>query len=360
MNILYVFEKEPNEYQQYLWLPFNKLKTELNLKILAYKAGSKVNYAIKSYGLKDYIQRILYKASLSKYRSLDIKLMQKFDIIHIQHSFLFNKIIPLLNIVNRPKIIITLRGGDTYIKPWIDKKWKEFYRQYGNMIDAFVVMSMHHKIYLQKWGIDPLRIHVIPVSFGEQSIASPKFPNSGKLKLVSAFRMTWEKNIMDCIRLAKSLKEKGIDFQYDFYGDGNDFGQLFYLIDRYELSDFVFAKGKIDNDRLKEIYSEYDFIVQLSISEALPATIMEAQAKGIPAIVSDSGGLPEAIIPGISGICHSSSNIEKIVDDLTRIWKDRNLYYQFSKASIDFANETFSSQKEIERLKALYQTLSGV
>src|SRR5690606_20483607 len=107
--------------------------------------------------------------------------------------------------------------------------------------------SQNQKEYLTRWGVSEDKIEVIPISFGNKSDAQPKYPNTDKLRLVSAFRMTWEKNIEGTLRFAKTLKEKNIDFSFDIYGNGSDLGQLYYLIDRFDLNNHVFLKGKIEN-----------------------------------------------------------------------------------------------------------------
>ena len=283
--------------------------------------------------------------------------MNQFDIVHIQLSYLRSKIIPLLDQKTRPKIVVTLRGGDTYLKPWASENWRNFYKESENNIDAFITMSEHQKNYLKKWGVNERKIHVIPISFGNYSNAQPKYPNQNTLKLVSAFRMTWEKNIEGSMRYAKSLKEKGINFMYDIYGDGNDIGQLYFLIDKFDLGSNVNVKGKVDNYILKEKLIEYDFFVQLSISEALPASILEAQSKGIPCIISNSGGLPEAVIPNESAIVGDYNQTEYFVEESLRIWQNKDLYFSFSDKAIRNVNENFSIEKETERLIKLYHNL---
>ena len=347
----------PSTYQQYLSNLLLLVKESLDVKTLAYSKNKNADFVIKTYNAKDYFQRILYRLRLSNYKTLDVKVFYKFDIIHLQHSFLFNKIKPFLLNTKRPKIVITLRGGDTYLKPWVDKRWNDFYKNSGNLIDAFITVSQDQKEYLQKWGISENKIHVIPVSFGNYSNAQPKYPNEGKLKLVSAFRMTWEKNIEGSVKFAKLLKDKGIDFQYDIYGNGNDLGHLYYLVDKYNLSDSVFIKGKIENNVLKEELFKYDFFVQLSVSEALSVSVLEAQSAGLPCIVSNSGGLPEAVIKDKTAIVHDYSETEKMVQKCLEIWNDRELYFEYSKNAIEYVNTNFTLKHEEEKLKKLYNSL---
>jgi len=218
-------------------------------------------------------------------------------------------------------------------------------------------MSEHQKMYLIKRGVAAEKIYVIPISFGEYSISEPKYPNKKILQLVSAFRLTWEKNIEGTLRFAKLLKDKNIPFQYDIYGDGRELGQLHYFIERFELQEFVTLKGKIENSLLKEKLIDYDFFVQLSYSEALPTSVLEAQSVGLPCIVSNSGGLPEAVVSGKTAIVYDYWELDKMVADCVNLWKDENLYFQFSKQAIAHVNEYFTTEKEMEKLERMYRSL---
>lgn len=348
----------PATYQAYLLNLLEELKKIIDIKVLTYKKDNRADYTIKSYGLKDRIQRLAFKTKISKNASLDIKVMKNYDIIHIQHSYLFSKLFPLFKKnKNKPKMVITLRGGDTYMKPWQSKTWREFYKINSHFIDAFITMSHHQKEHLTKWGIDNNKIHVIPISFGNKNNALPKYPNTEILKLVSVYRMCWEKNIEGTIRVAKGLKEKNIPFMFDIYGDGNDLSQLYYLIDKFKLSNEINVMGKVENVVIKERLRDYDFLLQLSISEALPTTVLEAQSEGLPCIVSNSDGLPEAVINKKTAIVSDYNNYEYFINEIISLWKDNVRYYSYSLESIKNSNHKFSTDIEIKKLMNLYKGL---
>ncbi len=358
MKVLHIYDKMPVETEKYIAVLSNKLKDKFFLKTLTFENNNDVDYNVISYGFLDNIQRIRYKLSFSKFKSLDIKIMNDFDIVHIQYSFLYQKFLPLLKIAKRPKTVITFRGSETFVKPWISKEWANFYKNNANHIDAIVVMSQAQKKYLEKWGILSTNIFVISPSFGSKSSALPKYPNKGVMKIISAFRMTWEKNIEGTIRFAKTLKHNGILFEYDIYGDGNDLGQLYYLVDKFSLTDCVKIKGEIPNIELKKKLIDYDFYLQLSISESLSASVIEAQSLGLPCIVSDSDGIKETILPNITGICAPYYELEYFASEIVKLWNDKDKYFSFSKNAIAFANENFSLETEIEKTMKMYKSLT--
>lgn len=369
IKTIQLFDKYSEFYQSYIPPVMEALleQYELDIKIIAF--NGKKRKTDESTVLPSYKRRKIltsfYKLINKDYRGLDyfeIKaIKEKVDIIHLQHSFLFSKIINLLKRPqkNRPKIIITLRGGDTYVKPWISNRWQNFYKDYGNKVDAFVVMSEDQKKYLSRWGVPISSIHVIPISFGKRFLALPKKANEQQIRLASVFRMCWEKNITDNLRFINGLKQKNIPVIYDVYGDGPDLGQLYYLRDKYDLKEEVNILGRVPNGELMKRLIGYDFILQLSLSEAFPTSVLEAQANGVLAIVSNKGGLPELILNGQNGVVVDKEDFETSIQEVIDIWCSKSKYLGMSKNAIERVQQNYAIENETERLSKLYMDLSS-
>ena len=363
IKIAQVFDGYSEFYQPYIPPVLEKLKErkELSVEVFAFKKGAHpyVTYIPTYYKRK--LKEKIYNVWSSGRKKLTyaeiIFLQEKFEVVHLQHSYLFPKVMGLLSmpIEKRPKVVVTLRGGDTYVKPWIQDKWKSFYRDKAKHIDAFVTMSHHQKNYLhEKWGVSLDKIHVIPISFGEKFKISPKNADREAIKIVSVFRMCWEKNIDGNLRVVKYLVEKGLPAQYHLYGEGPDAGQVCYLIDKYGLKNHVTYHGRMENKELKKQLCNSDFLLQLSHSEAFPTTVIEAQSNGLPALVSTAGGLPEAIVPNKSGYCIETHETQKGADHIEHLWRNPEIYLEFSTQSIENTQLKFSIENEAERLERLY------
>jgi glycosyltransferase involved in cell wall biosynthesis len=365
INISFVFENYPVFYQPYIPPVMEALAQHqaLHVKINAFKGkNSMMVDVMPSYYRRRLIEKwhaFFSSSGVALHFNEIVALKQHIDIIHLQHSYLFPKVLGLLQLPKskRPKIVITLRGGDTYVKPWISTKWRTFYKDFGNAVDAFVVMSLHQKNYLESWGIDEDRIHVIPISFGNRFEVAPKKADTQIITIVSVFRLCWEKNIEGNLKVIQHLKEKGLAVKYHIYGDGPDMGQLYFMVKKFDLQDVVTIHGKIENSKLKKIIAHYDFILQLSHSESFGVSVVEAQSHGIPAIVSNSCGLPETILPNKSGYCVAAHDAKKASEHIESLWKDAVLYRQFSEHAIQFSHQNFPVTKEVDRLVNLYTTL---
>jgi glycosyltransferase involved in cell wall biosynthesis len=168
--------------------------------------------------------------------------------------------------------------------------------------------------------------------------------------------MCWEKNITDSLLLVSKLKKLGLNVSYDIYGDGPDLGQLYYLRDKFDLVKEVNILGKVANEVLKSELTRYDFLIQLSHSESLGMSVIDAQCVGLLAIVSNVGGLPEIIDNNYNGIILKDLSIKEL-QRISDLWRNKDLYYEYSKASINLSQSRYNINMESTKLLNLYKSL---
>jgi glycosyltransferase involved in cell wall biosynthesis len=88
-------------------------------------------------------------------------------------------------------------------------------------------------------------------------------------------------------------------------GDGPHLAEL----KRRNNSGRVAFAGRIDHHDLPAIYSASDLLVFPSRTDTFGKVVLEAQACGLPALVSDSGGPQEIIVQGRTGFVARSGNV---------------------------------------------------
>jgi len=84
--------------------------------------------------------------------------------------------------------------------------------------------------------------------------------------------------------------------------------------------------GYLDGDALVSVYASCDLFVFPSTTDTFGNVVLEAQACGIPVIVTDRGGPQENIVPGETGLVVEGnsegsflSGIESLLSDLQRL-----------------------------------------
>jgi glycosyltransferase involved in cell wall biosynthesis len=101
-----------------------------------------------------------------------------------------------------------------------------------------------------------------------------------------------------------------------------------------------------------------DVVILPSRSEALPRCILEAMALGTPVIASDVDGIPEMIEHEHSGLLFPSSESERLVEALIKIYADRDWSRHLAERARQRYWDHFSRAHQIERYRKLVQELT--
>lgn len=102
----------------------------------------------------------------------------------------------------------------------------------------------------------------------------------------------------------------------EIIGDGRYKHLLEERVSILNINESVIFKGKINKDELKKCYLCSDLFLYSSALDACPTVVMEAQACGLPTIVTNNSGASELVIDGITGIV-CDTDISEIVNSIS-------------------------------------------
>ena len=124
------------------------------------------------------------------------------------------------------------------------------------------------------------------------------FEHSPK-RIVSVGRIEPEKGHHVLVQAAAELRRRGMDdFSVDIIGPGSQIDKLKELAGRLGLSDRCRILGKVaPGDPLRKHLDEADVFVLPSLTEGMPRALLEAMARGVPAVGSRTGGVVELLLP---------------------------------------------------------------
>ncbi|MEO6694237.1 MAG: glycosyltransferase family 4 protein, partial [Ignavibacteria bacterium] len=143
--------------------------------------------------------------------------------------------------------------------------------------------------------------------------------NGTPVKILTVGRLNWIKNYETAISVMKILKKSGIDFIYNIIGEGKELERLKFAVHQSYLNDRVFFLGKMEHKNITEQMRESDIYFQPSMQEGFGVAVLEAQATGLPCIVSDADGLKENIIDGKTGWIVSKRDPEAIAEKFREV-----------------------------------------
>jgi len=129
------------------------------------------------------------------------------------------------------------------------------------------------------------------------------FVGSGVFRLVSCSKTSPVKRIDSIIRALALLRDSGLRLSWTHIGGGKELPKLRRLAARrLGFMDAEF-KGRLSNAQVFDHYlsAPASVFVNVSKSEGLPVSIMEASSVGLPSIAADVGGTRELVVDGVSG-----------------------------------------------------------
>ncbi len=117
------------------------------------------------------------------------------------------------------------------------------------------------------------------------------------LRLVTVGRLEPEKAYDVLIRAMSELTRQGMpDLEVMIVGDGSQMDYLRRLAGELGLERRVKLPGRVPpGEALQRLLDESDVFVLPSLTEGMPRALLEAMARGLPAVASKVGGVPELL-----------------------------------------------------------------
>jgi glycosyltransferase involved in cell wall biosynthesis len=234
--------------------------------------------------------------------------------------------------------------GDPMIE---DLTWK-YTLWYYNQLDWIYVSSRDSRRELTEKGVKPEKIRVIERGIDitafhpsrRNGFLAGRFGGKGDVTALYVGRVSREKNLSLLVSAFKALSPKVPGLTLAVVGEGP------YLADmKRELEGFpaVFA-GYLGGTDLHAAYASADFFVFPSTTDTFGNVVMEAQASGIPVIVTDKGGPVENMIPGETGLVVSSDGPEPLANAMLTLATNHDLRTAMGRAARAYL-ETRSFEK---------------
>ena len=175
-------------------------------------------------------------------------------------------------------------------------------------------------------------------------------PNNEKIIChVSNFRKV--KRIEDVIIAFEGIS-KEIDTKLLLVGDGPERARLEQISRNSIFSKNIFFLGSLKST--KEVLNISDLFILPSSKESFGLSALEAMACGVPVIASDSGGIPEVISHGESGLLNSVGDTYQMTKNALKLLSNESLLKSFKTNAYKQAMK-FDIEVILPRYEKLYE-----
>ncbi len=211
---------------------------------------------------------------------------------------------------------------DAYVE---DIAWKYMIWFY-DQLDAVYAPSQATAQQLLDRGIREEKIRIYPRGIDVERFHPAKrngvFRKHGigdeTLKLLYVGRVSKEKNLPLLEAAFRKVLSTGARVQLVVVGDGPYRETM-----AHNLADLpVLFTGYLGGEELAEVFASSDVFVFPSTTDTFGNVVLEAQASGIPVIVTDEGGPSENLLPGKTGLVCRANDADALAEAMAVLAKD--------------------------------------
>lgn len=317
-------------------------------------------FNVNDYPLFDYQP---YESVLAS-KIVDVAVYEQLDVLHVHYAIphasvaytaqqiLKSKKIHLPYVTTLHGTDITLVGRDPAFEPVI-----RFSLNHSNAITS--VSESLKKETLKTFKIDN-KITVIPNFINikeynvtrEHCVKSRYAPNGERIIVhISNFRKV--KRVDDVVSVFAEV-QKTMPARLILVGDGPEKANIETMVRRLGLQHEVIMAGKVTDP--KELLSIADLFILPSETESFGLAALEAMAMRVPVISTNSGGLPELNVNGVTGYLSNVGDVADMAANAIKILKSEETLEKFRKQAFDHALK-FDIEKILPQYEKLYNQL---
>lgn len=177
------------------------------------------------------------------------------------------------------------------------------------------------------------------------------FAGEDEMIMMHASNFRPVKRIPDVIEIFRRVREK-VKTKLVLVGDGPEMSLAEHLIGQHGLNDEVMLLG--NQDSIGTILPVADLFVLPSQTESFGLSALEAMSCGVPALVSDTGGLPELVTNGVDGFLCPVGDVGAMSEAAIGLLSNKSRLATMKEAARNTAVTRFSADRMVPMYEDYY------
>ncbi|MCI4348831.1 MAG: glycosyltransferase family 4 protein [Thermoplasmata archaeon] len=193
--------------------------------------------------------------------------------------------------------------------------------------DRVIAQTPSERDLLQRCGVDPTRIEVIPTAIDLEEFASlpARPPVAPRPVLLFVGRIYLAQKGLDLLLRATARLEEPVPDLRLVGEDWGDMERLRRLAHDLGLSDRLTLTGPLSRSEVLREYARADAFVLPSRFDSFPVVLLEAMAAHLPIVATRVGGVPDVVRDGENGWLVPPNDVGALAEALRRVLRDATL-----------------------------------
>jgi glycosyltransferase involved in cell wall biosynthesis len=284
------------------------------------------------------------------------------DVVHI-HSSLAPAVTVVrasaLAVAGRARgcsVVVHAHGGN--IQSWLTTPWRR-------ALVRLAMLPANRVVAVWTAGRESLR-RVLPderVTLIDNGVPVDGYgegrPHDGPPRVLYVGLLTPRKGVLDLMAASRLLRDRGVDHELCLLGGTPDEGPEAEAQVRAGLDDHVRLLGTRPPEEMPAAFAEAEVFCLPSWWEAMPLSILEAMAAGLPVVATDVGDVGRAVQDGVTGYVVPAKDPQALATALEALLTDPDARRRMGAAGRERVLTSFSADVTAGEVSALYAELGA-
>jgi glycosyltransferase involved in cell wall biosynthesis len=295
---------------------------------------------------------------------------EKPDVVHThQYPIYFSDVAAFYKLTQKARLIVhvhVISDAKSAVSGLISEA---YYSTLGlktlTTADAVLVPSLAYKTKLSSMHINQNKLQVIPYGIEPhkfQKANGSEFRKtlgceSSKI-ILTVGRLNYQKGFHYLIQAMPAITKKIPNVKLVIVGEGEQLIYLKNLAQSLGLGESVIFTGAWSQSEIPDTYAACDVFVLPSLFESFGISLIEAQATGKPVVCTRTGGAPEAVIEGKTGLVVEPADPKQLENAIIRLLLDPELSAEMGQAGRRFVQERYDIKQVVTTLIEKYEKLA--
>lgn len=219
-------------------------------------------------------------------------------------------------------VIINYRGGEA--DAFFDKAFFWIKPSLDRATEIIVPSGFLEAVFNKRGYTSRIVPNIIDLSrFSPKENSDPSIQQKNVINILVSRNLELIYDNATAIRAFKLVQDRIPSARLTIAGTGSEEKELKNLASELDIKDSVNFMGRVNNEDMPSLYQNADIMINASLVDNMPISILEALACGVPVVSTNAGGIPYLVEDGKTALLVSKNNPVAMADAIFELINDQ-------------------------------------